>query len=422
MRHFFSNVSRLLQGSIAGQLIAFAALPILARLYNSHDLGIAQAVLSILNILIIVSALRLEVAILYVPSEKLENLMRCGWWLCVFTSSIALIVTSIITLIRIDWSDAHRVAALLLPLVGLFSGWNLLLGYFALRLKAFSASSNVKIVQSLAYSSSAASLGYWRPSSVSLLLAEIFSRFSSNYFIVRSLRLEQKYFKWPGFKILKTVLKSHRELVSLGLGGALVNTAGSAFTSVMLLGLFNASEAGQYAMLERFIGMPVGLIAATVSQVFMAQLSSAVSTNNHEESLNTFRKLLKIQTIAGLAIVLVLLFLAPQLIVFVLGESWQRSSEMLQPLSLLYFFSFIVGPINMTLTIIYRQRLQLMWDCTRFILVNSTWFGVWYFSININSALWLYALSASISYLIYIIITNQALRTFVRAPQNGELC
>ena len=102
-----------------------------------------------------------------------------------------------------------------------------------------------------------------------------------------------------------------REFATVGLFSALVNAAGSAFVTALLLWIFGASAAGQYAMAERLIGMPIAILSAAVSQVFMGNLSGALVSRDAVAARSLFRRVLRVQIITGVPAIVLLYLLAP---------------------------------------------------------------------------------------------------------------
>lgn len=410
MSPFLRNVLKLASGSVLGQLVVLAAMPVMARLYDPEHFGVAQAALSVLSILLIVGALRLETAVLSVAATELDDLFRCAWWLCVLTAGIAFLVALGTVILHAEWTLAQRLVAILLPLLGLLAGWNQLMSYVGLRHHAFGHSSRAKIIQPLCYSVSALGVGAMRASSPGLLLADAIGRVAASAYLGRALGFKTGQLTPPSWGVLRNILYKHRELAGVGLVSSLINAAGSAFTAAMLLWLFGAFEAGQYAMVERMVGMPIGLLSAAISQVFMANLSKAVSRGDYPAARADFRSVLRIQVLTGVPVALLLFFVSPAILNLLLGSGWETAGKYARALTLLYLCAYIVGPFNMTLTLLGRQRIQLLWDSLRMIIVATTWGAIWSMNIQPELALWLYSISAFVAYAAYLYFADWALR------------
>jgi O-antigen/teichoic acid export membrane protein len=410
MSSFHRNVFKLAGGSVLGQLVVLAAMPLLAKMYSPAQFGLAQAAMSWLTLILIVGALRLEVAVLNVPDSELGELFKCAWWLTLFTSGATFLCAIAVSAFANRWSADQRLVTLLVPVLGLFACRNQLMSYFGLRIHAFGPSSRAKVVQSAGYGAAALGIGVFKPASAALLVADMAGRAAASAYLAKTVGLGSERFRFPGWLVIGATLARHRELVGFGLVAALVNAAGSAFTAAMLLWLFGAAEAGQYAMVERLVGMPVGLLSASVSQVYMANLSRAISKRDLGRARRDFRRVVGIQSLTGIPGALLLYFAAPLALDILLGSAWKTAGQYAQALTLLYLCSYVAGPFNMTLTVLGRQRLQLLWDCFRLAIVAAVWWVIHKASLAPVPALWLYSISAAIAYVIYLLVADLALR------------
>lgn len=412
MRAFATDVFRILRGSIVGQFILFCSMPILARIYSPADFGIAQAAMSMLTVLLIAGSLRLDVAVLSAPDSALKDIFRCAWWLSVGVCGAVWVAAAVIASWNPDWTVSQRLSLLMLPPIGILANWNQLISYLALRRQAFGATANSKIVQPSGYAVGALVMGYAHPTAASLVAADAIARMSSTVILARSVKIKAHDLALPTIKTIRTVLCNHRQLVTVGLVAALVNAAGSAFTAALLLTVFGALEAGQYSMVERIIGMPVGVLAASISQVFMGNLSRSIALQDVRSSRITFRTILRNQTLSGVPVAVALFLLAPWLLQLLLGPGWEAAGKFARALVPLYLFAYIVGPLNMTLTLIGRQHLQLAWDCLRLVLTGATWLLIMRLSLDSVSALWLYSATGCVSFFIYAVLADQALQNW----------
>lgn len=411
MSVFFRNVIKLASGSVIGQIVVLAAMPLMARLYTPEQFGVAQAALSVLTVLLIVGALRLETALLTVAdADEWIDLFKCAWWLSLMTAGLALLLALGTVLLHAEWPLEQCATVVLLPVLGLLASWNQLMSYTSLREQAFGPNARAKIIQPSCYATGALGFGVVKGSPVSLLMADMVGRFVAAMYLVRTLRFKATQFKPPSWTLLKNTIYRHRELATIGLISSLINAGGSAFTAAMLLSLFGAFEAGQYAMIERMVGMPVGLLVATISQVFMASISKFIANGNLPVAHTNFRRVLRAQLITGLPVALLLYFLSPLALQILLGQGWETAGAYAKALTLLYLSSYIVGPLNMTLTILGRQRIQLLWDSFRLAIVAATWGATWVLKLEPERALWFYSISACIAYATYLMLADWAFR------------
>lgn len=417
MTSFASGFAKLLQGSLAAQLLGFAALPLLSRLYAPGEFGVMQAALSVLTVMLIVSSMRLEVALLTVADADLDELLRVAAWLCVATALLGGTVAALLAWAAPGWSAAQRTAGLLLPALGLLAGWNQLANYLCLRRQAFDAASNAKVAQAAGHAAVALGGGTLHPSFTTLMLADAVGRLLGTLFMLRRLGIRLRgLLRCPNLADVATQLRRYRNLTRIGLLAALVNAAGSAFTALMLLWLFSAEDAGQYAMVDRLVGLPIGLIVGAASQVFMSHLAHQLK-QPADTAPALLRRVVAQQALWGALPALLLFAAGPWLVPLVLGAQWQRSGEFVQALVPLYFVAFAVGPVNMALTVLDRQALQFGWDLGRLAVMAAVWFLAWHFRLDALTALWLYSGASCLCQLTYLALADTALRASSAAPR-----
>jgi O-antigen/teichoic acid export membrane protein len=418
MSPHLNNFAKLIRGSLLGQLLLMAALPLMARLYTPNDFGFAQAIFSIATVLLIIGALRLEVAVLTESEKDLEDLIRCAFWVSVLTATTVLSIAIILVVFNTTWTKKECLALLVLPLLGFFACCNQLMTSLCLRHHAFEVYSRAKIIQPFGYAAGSLGLGILHASSASLLLADTFGRATSTAYIARKIGIKLFCMTPPGNQLLRKVLYKHRHLVSIGLISALINVAGSSFTSLMLLGLFGTFEAGQFAIVERTIVMPLGLIAGATSQIFIANLSKSIFNKNFYGARADFLGILRIQALTGVPIALLIFLVAPEFLNIFLGKGWEAAGLYVKALTPLLLASYIASPLNMTLVMLGRQYLQLLWDCIRLAIFILIWGIIWVNNFDPETAIWLHSCSAFILYSAFVMLAYWAV---CQTPQINNL-
>lgn len=407
---FARNVIKLIGGSFVGQLLLFLALPLISRLYIPEQFGVVQAALSILTLQLIVGTFRLEIAVLTVDEEHLDDLFRCAWWITALSGCFILVVCAIVTTFSNFQIGKESLVLVLIPILGVIAGWNQLALYYGLRKLAFGSNASSKILQPIGYSAIAIGAGAIQPSVVGLLISDGVGRTCSLIYLIKVLSINLQRLRFPSMTLLKNTIQSHRELVGMGLLASLVSAAGSGFTALILLWIFGAYEAGQFAMAERLIGAPLALFTSAISQVFIAQLSKAISTSDYNAARIYYRKILRFQVITSFPIYAALFFLVPAVTEFFLGDEWQYVDSYIRALSIFYICSYITNPLNMILTVLGKQRTQLLWDSFRLILAAVTWGGIWLMNFEPVHALWTYSLASIVWYGCFLLFANRAVR------------
>lgn len=406
---FYKNVLTVLRGATLSQLILLITMPILTRLYSPDEFGAFHALASVVAVLVVGSALRMEVGILSETLEMLGDLISTCLLLSVVTSACVLTVLVLWNLIGEPTALPMGSLVYAVPFCMLGAGVASILSYFVLRTKNFHRGASARIVQSSAFSVLALGIGSIFPSSLSLVLSDLFGKLAySLTCLYGSLIGGGVKLRLPDLGVLSRTISRHRQLVRLSLPGAFISVLVASYTPVVLLVLFSANEAGQYAITERLVGGPLGMIAAAVSQVFMAHFADAGSSIKGSQR-DVFRRLVWNQARIIAIPAVVFFYSAEAIFPVVLGSDWVLAGAFAQPMTLIFLTAFIVGPVNMALTIAGHQKLQLSWDISRFVVVSGVWFISYHMRLSPIESLWLVCGASALCQGAYVWMADWAL-------------
>lgn len=410
MTSFLHNVLKVLRGSVIAQVVAALVLPILSRLYSEAAFGAFHAYLSALSILLVMTALRIEVSILTVNEEELADTTMSCFWLSLATGLA--VTLAIWGLLGFDlWGERFGALLYILPVVFVLGGWGQSASYVVLRRQDFDRGATSRIVQAAVTSLTAAGMGVLTSTPLGLATGDATGRLA---YLVALLRrrggerfLPDLRFRGPA--LVRTILRE-RALVLISLPSALISVAGATLPPFMLLTLFGAAQTGLYSLVERAVGIPTSLIAGAISQVFMSEYSRLIA-DSPDARRRLFRSIVWKQLQIGIVPAVVLVFVSPVIVPLIFGAKWAPSSAFLQVLTPLFLVSFAYTPVNMLLTIMGRQRLQLFWDVWRLVISLAMWATAWWYSWNMFTAVAVHATLASLNYILYLWICDGQLRS-----------
>jgi O-antigen/teichoic acid export membrane protein len=163
--------------------------------------------------------------------------------------------------------------------------------------------------------------------------------------------------------------------------------------------IFNSTIAGYYYLSQRLLGVPVSIIASSVTSVFQEKATKDFKKHGNAKVifLNTFIKLFFIIAIP----VMFFYFYAIDIFVFIFGENWKEAGIYAQILSPVLFLQFISGPLSVMFYIGEKQELNLYLQLLLAILVISSFILA---STSYNVILSL-SFSFSLFYLIQLILS-----------------
>ena len=406
------NIATVLSGSLAAQIIMIAALPFLSRLYDAESFGKYQIYISTLNVMLMVVAFRYEVALLSAKKGKqYNNLLRLIPRIILLVSILVLVLVLISSEAVIEQFPNLSSVIYIFPIAILIGGFYQTLTYLPIRNRDYRLSAKSKVVQSTSYAGAGIAFAFFPFSTMGLIFADIIARAMSGLNILRG---TPKTLSLLSSKITRKMMKNSlfrfRAYPFITFPGTLLSSLVAAMVPFALLSIFDLTTAGQYSLVERFILVPIGAIAAAIAQVFTGDFASKITTS--QTGLNkTYRK-----TILWLALVAIIpsivgYLTAPWLVPKIFGSQWVLAGQLCAAAIPIAFITFIVMPVNMTLIICNKQKVQFIWEVTRFILVLSLFSWIYQNEIKdpVTVISW-YAIAVVIAYVLYLLIADKITR------------
>jgi O-antigen/teichoic acid export membrane protein len=155
-------------------------------------------------------------------------------------------------------------------------------------------------------------------------------------------------------------------------GPAVLNSVSLQLPSVLLSLQFGATPVGLYAIGQRILGMPLGLVSAAVSQVFLGD--AAMAAHAGPQALRPrFAKSVRLLAIIGSLVVIPIAAIAPYGFGFLFGSEWHIAGQYLQVLSPMLIASFVASPMGVILDVLERQDLHLFREISRITLLLLAW-------------------------------------------------
>ncbi|MEN6460582.1 MAG: oligosaccharide flippase family protein [Syntrophomonas sp.] len=370
---FSRNVVTLMSGTTIAQALLILVSPILTRLYSPDDFGIYALYISILGILSVISCWRYELAIV-LPEEDDDaaNLLVLSILICVGMALLSLIMVGLCRIPVAYLLKAPELAPWLwfLPFSLLLTGLFKALNYWCTRRRQFKSLAVRQITQSIVTAITQISSGmtiYARAGG--LIGGQIFGQTIATVKLAWDIWREDRLFlNHTSIKGIKEQAVVYKEFPLYQIGAALFNSF-SAMVPTLLLGyFFSPAVVGLYALGQKVVASPMGIINGSVSQVFFPRAELARRQGNLDDLvISTFKHLLSI----GLFPIAVLAIIGPQLIGFVFGVQWVQAGVILRLLSPYLLLNFLSAPISAVFSVLGKQKEYLLFNIVYFILAVS---------------------------------------------------
>ncbi len=419
---FMANVMVLAGGAGLGQFLVVLATPFLTRLYSPEDFGVLAVYASILSIILITASLRYEVAIpLPEKDESAANLLA----LCFFIlTTESLLCVAGIWLFReqvTHWLNCASLKPylLLLPLSLFWAGTYKILNCWALRRKTFSRIARTKLTQSFGQVLTQLGAGFLYAGPLGLLLGDVVGRASgSGTLACLAFRQDGKVIKGVSLFGIRKVLKRYWRFPIISSGAAMLNGLGVQLPPLLLAGYYGAGVAGLFALGQRILGLPLGLLSNSVAQVYLAE-TAKMATSSPQKIRSLFWDTMKKMFVMGIIVISFFMLILPWLFSTVFGNQWSESEIYLRILGPMFLFQLTCSPIGGTLDVLERQDLAMIREVIRVSLTAVALIMAGVSNQPPVMAVTFLSIAASIGYIIYAFMSWLAIRSFLASKEQG---
>lgn len=366
------NVITLMTGTGMAQAIPIAISPILTRLYSPQEFGMFALYMAVVAVVSVLVTGRYELAIL-LPRQDRDaiHIAALAAGLSVVISAVLLALVALFNQPMARWLGAPELAHWLywVPASTLLMGVYQSLNYWSNRKAQYKRLAISRTVQSGTGALAQLGGGYAGAGPLGLVGGQITGQALATTVLARLIYREDR----SHIRMLRPVravalAKKYKDFPRFLIVAHGFNTLSRNLPVMLLNALFSTAATGFFMLVQRVMGAPMVLVAGALGDVFRQEASHAyIHTGNCRVIyLRTFRRLLAISILPFGA----LFFSAPTLFGLVFGEQWRVAGEYARILTPMFFVQFVVSPISQVAVIAERQRIDLVWQISLFILIS----------------------------------------------------
>lgn len=355
------KVSILLSGSVAAQVLPLLAAPLISRLYAPNSFGEFGLYIAVTSILAAFANLKYDHAVLLAKNSVAAFHV---FVVCLMSTALIAVLMILAVVLAPDewfgskWFSVSRVHAFFLPISFVLASLNQALISVLFRGEQFGAVAKVRVSQAIITTGLTLSFGLWEPTGFSLIISSI----AGQGFTVPMLLLLRDS-KKPLVTALRWSLLTrystrYRRFPIFTSPSDLLNALGANLPLLFIGSIYGMAAAGAYALAQRTLGMPLTLIGSAFSDVYR---QSAAKSFVQEGSYwrVTVRTFLTLGLIAIVPAV-VCAILAPWFFSVVFGDQWALTGEIVQMLTPVYLFRFVVSPLSYNFYLSNRHSEDLL--------------------------------------------------------------
>lgn len=407
---------QIFSGTAAGQAIAFAAAPILTRVYSPSDFGIFTVISAVALTLGTVSALRLDLAV-PLPEDPQDAYSIATLAFCAITALTAVSFAILFVFggsIAVTLGQPQLMPWLLLaPFLAAAMAAFMVLNQFAIRQGRFGDIGRRNVLQSSIAVVSQVLIGSAGGRAGGLILGLGLGQAAGAASLLGGTGLRSPAAR-EGRKRERLVatLRRYRRFPLILAPSGLLNTLGLQVPVVLMAYWYGGQVAGWLGLTQRVLFVPVMLLGTTVAQVYLAELAKAARGSVLQAAVLFNTTSLRL-TIVGLTASVPPMLLGPWAFAFIFGTQWLPSGQYAQALSVSLAAQLVATPLSQTLTVFEKQVTQAAWDTTRLLATAGSVALCALTGQSALTAVWAFSISSAVTYAVSWWLSKRAIQEAV---------
>lgn len=422
---FIANSLILISGTFLAQLIPIFLQPFLRRVFTPKEFGYFAIYTTIVGVLISLSNLKYENAIVVAKEDETANdLLKGGVVISFFFSLFILIL---MLLFNSAWTSFFQISPLaqkifwLIPLSVFTLSSYQCMNFWFIRFKKFKTSSTNKLIRRSSEGVGQIFFGFFKKSkpiisnSNGLIIGGVIGETSN--FIFGLWQCKKDGINWTSYNFsnIKNALKKHRDFPFFNALPSFLNTFSLMFPVIIVSFLFGKETTGQFDLSRVVLALPLALISVSVSQVYFQKISEQV--NKKQKIFKEYKKMLILLSSLSLPGAIIGYFLCEPMFVLFFGDNWETAIKITQILIFSYAIKFIVSPLSMSIIALEKLRWSALWQFSYFALIIGLFFLK---GKSIEEFFITYAFLEILIYLVYFIITTYLIISYEKKLETNE--
>jgi len=396
-----SGIGMLAGGTVAGQVIALASVPVLSRLYSPADFGVLAVYASILSSVVVVITLRYETAIAVADSDEVAaHLLVLSLVICVLVSAAVGVIFGLMRDSVSAWTNTPSIRSFvwLLAISGCAAGVYQSFSFWAIRRKSYSRLAATRVTQNVWMVATQIGVGLFHSGPLGLVVGDSLKwAGGSSTLILAAWRNDARVLAGVSLSGLLTAARKYSKFPLLTAPSSLANSLGQQLPALIIAAFYGPHVAGSFYLVQKILAIPVTFVSRAIGDAYIGEFAQRLR-DDRRGAERLFGRLSRTLLAAGIIPTLILVLGGGMLVQWVLGPSWGEAGTYLQVVAVMFLAKFVVNPLSQTLILMQRQGTQLAWDVGRMFLVNLAIFAVAVAHRSAMTAVCVYAVTMFIAY------------------------
>jgi O-antigen/teichoic acid export membrane protein len=395
-----------MSGTVISQALPVLVSPILTRLYSPDDFGVFSFYLGIITILSVLITGKYELAIIIPKENKIAKSLVL---LSLAITALISIISFVVILIFDEWLNGQfqltsdKLWLYLIPPTLLFTGIFQAFNYWANRLGNYKTLAKSRVIKSFVTSLVSVVIGYFIWGRAGLIVGYVSGSFIGVLAFWKNISISFR--KEAGAITKADILSAGKKYINFPkfiIPAHLLNTTSSNLPVLLITKFFGLAFSGYYSFIARVILSPMTIITSSFADIFRERASKDFieKGNCRDVYLKTIKKLI----ILPILPLVIFFIIAPDLFRVVFGAEWEIAGTYARIMVFMFYFSFIANPLSSVLLIAEKQKYDLAWQATHFVLMVSV-LSIGHYFESFPLTITLITIEYSIMYLFNILLS-----------------
>jgi len=360
MKELIKNSATLLSANAISQGIAFAVLPVIARLYSPDELGILALFLGIEGLLSVIANGKYDSAIVL---SKSKSMAANTFNLCFLINAVFSLLILIVLLL-----GSHSILSILhyeslegviyyLPFFVFIVAFAQASIFWFNYNKRFALTARYTLWQGLINNVLKVGSGFLKAGLMGLVWANLSSHFISILSCFTRKETWNQLFHFNKKEIL-VAASEHRKFPLYTLPHTFINMVSGNLPILLLSGYFGMAEIGLFSMGITIGFRPINLLSSSLDQVISQSMAERINKQEPiwTSLIQSIKKILLIVT----PLFILAFFLSPLVLRYFLGERWEQSALYIQIMIPWLIISLFTASLSSIPPIFGKQRIALI--------------------------------------------------------------
>ena len=366
-KSFLVHVTTLFTGSFFAQLISFAALIILQRLfYTPEDYTPFRLFFEFTAVFSSVGALRLESGLVLEREDyNAISLLRVCIKICVLISIIGGVVFTSYFLNEIEVFNHQYALIVIMPFCIFINGMIQIAQSWFIRKNSYTTISKSKVIQSSTAGFFQLSAGFLEWSYIGLILGRFLGL--TNGFIQYAISFYKSSTWYKRDKLLeKKLIQKHQKFIWFTTPGIFLGNSINLIILILFTRFYGDIFTGLTAASLQYLGLVIMLFSSSFAQVYYNEISKMQHISSIKRIHTYWLKRLLVICVLG---ILILWTIPNDWVTFILGYEWKNLMEIIKIISPWMAMMFIASSLSFVFIRLEKQKEIFFFDIFHLVLI-----------------------------------------------------